>query len=287
MYPEISIKRKLKEVTESSLYQYPYQNRSIEDMEGEIWKPLPGYGYILISNLGRVKNYSRKSEGKIQSQQLYTKGAKPLLTFRIHANGIQKVYRTAAMVYQVFRNRFDSEKYTIAYKDGNSLNLHPSNLDIVKRWKQTRLEERQAREHRIATIASMYKYPYKNLSLEDMDGEEWRPVPGFEAYYEVSNKGRIKSLERRGTKKNGTKLNRAARIIKQRKQLAYNSFLNEKGSFLSIFIYVEKKYQLMVSRLVYAAFVEPFDIENPDLVVRHKDNDSLNNQPENLCLTKK
>ena len=34
---------------------------------------------------------------------------------------------------------------------------------------------------------------YKNLSLEDLPGEEWRDVIGYESFYSVSNMGRIKS----------------------------------------------------------------------------------------------
>ncbi|MDR2917876.1 MAG: hypothetical protein LBV72_00720 [Tannerella sp.] len=278
----------LKNAAESSLYQYPYQNRFIEDMAGEIWNPLPGYDHAFISNLGRVKNYSKNSRGRILAQRLYTQGEKPLLAFKISVNGIEKEYRTAAMVYQAFIGKLDFKKYNIAYKDGNSLNLEPSNLLPVKRWKQTKLEERQTKELNIAATASMYKYPYQNLSLVDIDGEEWRPMPGLEAYYEVSNKGRIKALERRGKKKNGTKMNHSSRIMKQRIQHLDNRFLKETSSFLSICVYAEeKKREFMVSRLVYAAFVEPFDMENLYLVVRHKDDDSLNNLPENLYLTDK
>lgn len=35
---------------------------------------------------------------------------------------------------------------------------------------------------------------YKNLSLEDLPGEEWRDVVGYEGLYKVSNLGRVKSL---------------------------------------------------------------------------------------------
>ena len=37
---------------------------------------------------------------------------------------------------------------------------------------------------------------YKNKSLQDIDGEIWLPVVGLEDIYEVSNMGRVKSLER-------------------------------------------------------------------------------------------
>jgi hypothetical protein len=37
---------------------------------------------------------------------------------------------------------------------------------------------------------------YKNLSLENLEGEIWRPVVGWETLYEISNLGRVKSLSR-------------------------------------------------------------------------------------------
>lgn len=41
--------------------------------------------------------------------------------------------------------------------------------------------------------------PYLNLSLEDMDGEIWKDVIGYEGLYQVSNRGRIKSLAKGGS----------------------------------------------------------------------------------------
>jgi len=38
--------------------------------------------------------------------------------------------------------------------------------------------------------------PYQNLSLEDMPGEVWRDIPGWDGYYQVSNMGRAKSIGR-------------------------------------------------------------------------------------------
>lgn len=37
---------------------------------------------------------------------------------------------------------------------------------------------------------------YENLSLEDMEGEIWKDIEGYEGLYQVSNMGRVKSLER-------------------------------------------------------------------------------------------
>lgn len=35
---------------------------------------------------------------------------------------------------------------------------------------------------------------WQNLSLENIEGEIWKPVIGYEGFYEVSNKGRIKRI---------------------------------------------------------------------------------------------
>lgn len=44
---------------------------------------------------------------------------------------------------------------------------------------------------------------YKNYSLENLDGEEWRDVEGYEGLYQVSNMGRVKSLVREFKSSNG------------------------------------------------------------------------------------
>lgn len=36
--------------------------------------------------------------------------------------------------------------------------------------------------------------PYQNLSLEDMEGEVWKDVPNYEGLYQISNRGRVKSI---------------------------------------------------------------------------------------------
>lgn len=38
---------------------------------------------------------------------------------------------------------------------------------------------------------------YKNLSLEDIEGEVWLPIHGWEGLYEISNMGRVKSFKRK------------------------------------------------------------------------------------------
>lgn len=50
---------------------------------------------------------------------------------------------------------------------------------------------------------------YKNLSLEDLEGEVWKDIPNYEGLYQVSNLGRVKSLPRLDNK--GRKINLSIR----------------------------------------------------------------------------
>lgn len=56
---------------------------------------------------------------------------------------------------------------------------------------------------------------WKNLSLEDMEGEIWKDVVGYEGLYQVSNLGRVKSFNYKHLKK--------TKILKQ--QLKHQGYL--------------------------------------------------------------
>ena len=70
-----------------------------------------------------------------------------------------------------------------------------------------------------------YKYPYQNLSLKDIKGEQWEDIPGFEDYYQVSNYGRFKGLDRWIERKSiKGDLHLPEQILKQTKSKAFNPY---------------------------------------------------------------
>jgi hypothetical protein len=129
------------------------------------------------------------------------------------------------------------------------------------------------------------EYPYQNLSLEDMEGEVWEDVPGFDGAYHISNYGRVKSLRRwRGTGYGGyyTK----DRIRKPGLSSSDNMHLKEKVYSLGITLKMDGKVRsTAVAKLVYYIFVSPFEIDNPELLISFKDHDGRNVKPNNLILT--
>lgn len=110
---------------------------------------------------------------------------------------------------------------------------------------------------------------YKNLSLEDLPGEEWRDVVGYEGLYQVSNLGRVKSIDRKVSCNGGLKLAKG-RIIHQ--------FSNGRG-YLNIPLSKDgcskRKY---VHRLVCESFIGNIG----DLEINHIDKCKTNNNVNNL-----
>ena len=114
-----------------------------------------------------------------------------------------------------------------------------------------------------------------NGSVDAITCEEWRPIRGFEGLYEVSNLGRVRSLDgwRDWTTRCGNPGKRFYRgriIIPQLKNSGY----------LFIMLHDHDTYRIAtIHRLVAETFVP-----NPDNfnVVNHKDENKLNNAASNL-----
>lgn len=101
--------------------------------------------------------------------------------------------------------------------------------------------------------------------------EEWRPIEGYEGLYEVSNTGRVRSLDMY------VKIGYGSYRLHKGKVLSPGK--NKDGYLLINLHCNEKNKKCLVHRLVAQAF-----IPNPDNLpqVNHKDEDKLNNRVENL-----
>lgn len=105
-----------------------------------------------------------------------------------------------------------------------------------------------------------------------MDSEVWRPVVGYEEYYEVSNQGHVRSLPRLVRGRGGKPCQRPGRIRKP----VYNKSNGYYAMFLCGKDFKKCEY---VHRIVANAFLKRPAGEN---VVNHINEDKTDNRAENL-----
>lgn len=129
------------------------------------------------------------------------------------------------------------------------------------------------------------EYPYQNLSLENIEGEEWEDIPGLDGYYRISNFGRTRRLPFELLSSNGQLRRIKEKILKTELAIQDNHSVHDQNYFLRIRItQAGVAYNFSVARLVYYCFVKKFDLSDYSLVVLTKDYDSKNIHPDNLVL---
>ena len=110
-------------------------------------------------------------------------------------------------------------------------------------------------------------------TLTTAANEVWRPVKGFEGLYEVSDQGRVRSLDRWIVAKNGQTYLKRGQMLKQ-------TFNRGKGYYGISLSNGHREYtSYEVHRLVALHFVEGYQ---PGLVVNHKNEIKTDNRAINL-----
>jgi len=132
------------------------------------------------------------------------------------------------------------------------------------------------------------QYAYQNEQTEDLKGEIWKLIPGFDDAYMMSNLGRVKSLDRTVYRKNGTTLHINECIKKLRIRRVYNVSKYHPGRVayeVQVGMNVNaNKIIVTAARYLYYLFIEKFDLTDSGLFVTAKDGNRLNLSLDNLQL---
>lgn len=107
--------------------------------------------------------------------------------------------------------------------------------------------------------------------IQNLENEEWKDVIGYEGLYQVSNLGRVKSLDRIVTTKENKSWKLDEKLLKPH--------LGNNGYYAVALCKNGKVKRLSIHRLVASAF-----IDNPENLpcVNHKSENKLENTVENL-----
>ncbi|MGI8996772.1 MAG: HNH endonuclease [Pyrinomonadaceae bacterium] len=111
------------------------------------------------------------------------------------------------------------------------------------------------------------KKPFIDTEPPSLPGEQWKPVVGWEEYYEVSNYGRVRTSK-------GYDFHRVRGVLRPR--------LNNVGYYRLTLARKRQKAERTVHRLVAEAFLGPCP---KGYEVNHRDGDKANNRLENLEYT--
>ena len=215
----------------------------------EVWKDIKGFeGRYQVSNMGRVKSlptsyyrdYPHKKNVLVGywPEKIQTIEHTGKVRLRTIKGEIDNLFDVGHLVAQQF---IDGYNYgmEVRHRDGNIMNNHVGNLEIYL--------------------------------PETIDNEKWKDIQGFEGRYQISNMGRVRSLDRWTNHEHPNFLK--GRMI--------NPSINKgKGYFRVSLSDGSRNYtHYEVHRLVALHFVPGY---KPGLVVNHKNEIKTDNRAVNL-----
>jgi hypothetical protein len=263
------------------------KNLSLEDLPGEIWKPITHFDIAEgheVSNLGRVrsrykefnlengKNFYIKERVKKQSSRCGYRAVR--FTLKDGSNQLFRVHRIVGVTFLPIDNYLE---LVIHHKNFCRNDNRSDNLEWVTIAKNNRYtflgttkeyvknNQRPIKEKIKLEIPKIFSCKYS------LEGEIWRDVDGFKDWYQISNYGRVRSLDRLTIHKDGGNIYRKGKYLNPK----YDS-----NGYLNIILYkYNKAYRRLLHRLVTLAF-----LENPNELkeVNHKNCNKSDNKLENL-----
>ena len=132
------------------------------------------------------------------------------------------------------------------------------------------------------------EYPYQEKLLAQLKGEKWKDISGFEGYYQVSNLGRVKSLDREIPHPRLNKQFVEGRVLSQSIARNRNILTGEPSIDLRVSLAKDGvAYSFNTRRLVYSAFIKNIEYEKDGLYVINKNGDGFDCSVKNLKIVTK
>jgi len=121
-----------------------------------------------------------------------------------------------------------------------------------------------------------------------MKGEKWKDISGFEGYYEASNYGRIRSLDREIPHPRLHKQFVKGQILSQSIARNKNILTGEASIDLRVTLAKDNaQYYFNTRRIIYSTFIKEIDYQKDGLYVINKNGDGFDCSSTNLQLITK
>lgn len=220
--------------------------------ENEVWKDIPNYEDLyMISTLGRILAKEKLVHNGYDfvpkpCRLLKVSESDNRKSIQLYRDGKSKKFSISKLLTKCFLPCPD-KNYILKFKDKNPLNCVVDNLIWCPKVDR-----------------------HAQFITDDLEGEVWKDIPGYEGYYAASNKGRIKSLSR--------EVVTSTRIIHTQDRIMITT--PNVGGYLYVSLSKNNKTKkFMVHRLIGITF-----IENPNNYphIDHIDTNPGNNCVENL-----
>lgn len=271
----------------------PCMNLSLEDLPGEYWIPIPIPNFenrFMISNKGRVKRlegWTSKGRKIFLKEQILSQfmirnsDTTYSLYCRLNNEGKEVLPVMSKLLYYCFVEKFDlkNKRLAVVNESNPQWNIDLSKLSLRPVSYVLRERNRDFGVIKVRTIFNSKKVfndslwkklgkpqIYKknppavfNLSIKDLPDEQWRPLPGFEGKYVISNKGRIKRL---------SGWSAGYQFFGEEQIISLNVIKKNKSGYLYFKLHPkEDTNPKMLLRLLYYCFVEQFDLNDKTLRV--------------------
>jgi len=148
----------------------------------EEWKPIPNHTGYEASNLGRIRSVDRYVECT-----RYGKNNK-----QFHAGKVLSVHKTNksySILYVSLSTHQKNTYYRLDRLVASAWIPNPNNFECVNHI------DSNIENSRVDNLEWVPYLSKKHRETSKID-EEWRPIPGYEDLYQVSNTGKVRSISR-------------------------------------------------------------------------------------------
>lgn len=126
-------------------------------------------------------------------------------------------------------------------------------------------------------------YPYQILTPGNLPGERWDDVPGFEGYYQASNKGRVRSVDRTIPHPRLYQQFVKGRVLSQSIAKNRNTVVGDEMVDLRVSLNMEgSQTYFNVRRLIWLTFRGPLNFEKDGWIIINKNGNGYDCSISNL-----